>query len=113
MKSLTCCASAAGIALKQPNKKGDHRRYWWPAAPRLLKIAQLSLPAAVLMLLPKCPVCLAAYVAFGTGVSLSVAAVSIVRSTLVAVCAAALAVALVSSFRTMPVKRLLFGNRLH
>jgi hypothetical protein len=36
-----------------------------------------------------------------------------VRSTLVAVCAAALAVALVSSFRTMPVKRLLFGNRLH
>ena len=84
-----------------------------PTCCRSSKIARWSLPAVVLALVPKCPACFAAYIALGTGVSLSVAAASILRSTLAATCVAALVIALVSSFRTMPVKRLLSGNRLH
>lgn len=84
-----------------------------PTCCRSSKLARWSLPALVLALLPKCPACLAAYVALGTGVSLSVGAASVLRSTLIAACVGALVVLLVSSFRTIPVKRLISGNRIH
>ena len=38
--------------------------------------AKFSLPTLILMLLPKCPACFAAYIALGTGISVSVAAAS-------------------------------------
>jgi hypothetical protein len=47
-------------------------------------------PAALLALMPKCPVCLSGYVALFTGIGLSFTAASCLRFGLIALCAGAL-----------------------
>ena len=66
------------------------------AAPRRLA-RQLSsfmasiLPAAVLLFLPKCPLCLAAWLALATGVSIPATGAAWLRASIVMLCIAALA----------------------
>ncbi len=49
------------------------------------------LPGALLALLPKCPACLAVYIAVGTGIGISVSTATYLRMALVVLCVAALA----------------------
>jgi hypothetical protein len=56
------------------------------SSPRWSGIAGYLLPGTALMLLPKCPACLAAYIAIGTGINLSASTVSHWRILLVLAC---------------------------
>ena len=54
------------------------------------KIAGWIIPSATLVLLPKCPICVAAYVALFSGVSITVGSAANLRTSLQTLCVAAL-----------------------
>ena len=57
---------------------------------RGLRAAGWLVPGAVLALLPKCPACFAGYFALATGLGISVATASLLRTGVAVLCAAAL-----------------------
>ena len=59
-------------------------------ARRSFNVATKMVPIAILAVLPKCPMCLAAYVALGTGIGISLAAATYIRFLLIAVCVTSL-----------------------
>jgi hypothetical protein len=59
---------------------------------RCLEAAGWAGPGIVLALLPKCPMCLAAYLAVGTGIGLSASTAGYVQYGLVAGCVGSIAV---------------------
>jgi hypothetical protein len=66
---------------------------WRLLARRLWGGAASIAPGAVLVLLPKCPLCLAAWLTIATGVGVSAAAAARVRELVVVLCVAAAAFA--------------------
>jgi hypothetical protein len=52
---------------------------------RFIEVAEWILPSAILALIPKCPMCLAAYIALWTGIGLSFSAAIYLRASLLAV----------------------------
>jgi hypothetical protein len=57
---------------------------------RAVDLVGWIVPGAILALIPKCPICLAAYIALWTGLGLSVAAAANLRVLLIIVCAMSL-----------------------
>src|SRR5438270_11537618 len=112
MDTLTGCKTAVNAAHNDA-KTADGKVHPSSGKQRGFALAKFSLPTLILALLPKCPACFAAYIALGTGISVSVTAASFLRSTLVAICVAALVWVLASAFRSTPMSRLLPHSRLY
>jgi Flp pilus assembly protein TadB len=64
-----------------------------PPVSRLHELARWIAPGAALAIVPKCPACIAAYIALATGVGVSMTTAAHIRIALIAVCVSALAFA--------------------
>ncbi len=82
---------------------GKHEAGSGGDGPRLLRrgaeVAGWVLPGLLLALMPKCPVCLAAYVSLATGISLSLPVAGSLRVLLLVLCAASLVILACLSLR--------------
>jgi hypothetical protein len=81
-------------------------------ARRLSRAAASILPGAVLVLLPKCPLCLAAWLSVVTGIAVPAAVVAPVRGLIVIFWAAAVALGATQIVRRRGSRRTAF-NRTH
>ncbi len=101
MNNHTCCSISGSMLRRDANQMADGKTDPPSAAQPRFTLAKCSVPTVILALLPKCPACLAAYVALGTGISLSTEAASFLRTLLIATCVATLVWILISLFRTV------------
>jgi len=85
----SCCKSDSNNFSRLPAHRAAEGNITPPLRERRsLAFSRWSLPAVILVLLPKCPACFAAYIAVGTGISLSVGTSAYLRLLLVALCVA-------------------------
>src|SRR5690242_5627784 len=84
MKTHHCCGAAESGEGRVPLP----RRRGIPGKSR--ELASWIVPAVGIVALPKCPACIAAYIALATGIGISIPAAAYLRSAIVAVCIAAL-----------------------
>jgi hypothetical protein len=83
-----CCPSAPPTAVDSPAPPGVQRT---SLRRRGLEFAGWLIPGALLAIFPKCPLCVAGYVALFTGLGISLTVAAYLRWSLFALCLAALA----------------------
>jgi len=81
MNGGSCCGVKTRL-----NQAGRTRSFWSGGG----EIAGWVVPTATLALLPKCPACVAGYLALATGIGISLPTAAYVRATLIGVCVASL-----------------------
>jgi hypothetical protein len=99
------CCEVVASAEPFAEPRGGGRPHPPTFAPRFLDIAAWIAPGAILALLPKCPICLAAYVAIGTGIGLSLPTATYLRASLLTLCVASLLYLLVKRLYRFVVPR--------
>ena len=82
MKTHPCC--------QIKTRAGDNARRPASRLRRGGEIAGWIVPTATLALIPKCPMCVAAYVALATGIGISLPTATYLRAALVVLCVASL-----------------------
>jgi hypothetical protein len=87
MNAFNCCHREPRTGQDAPQKKSWLRR--------AREAAGWIVPGAVLALMPKCPLCLAAYVALGTGFTMSCSSAHILMRVLTVLCIGTLALCVV------------------
>jgi len=80
VNASSCCKCASGGAQRQAT-----------AAKRCLGVLSWLAPTAMLVIVPKCPICFAAYVALFTGIGVSLPVAHVARTALIVACLASLA----------------------
>lgn len=75
--STCCCRSTSSTS---SNSRASR------PMPRRMNLTGWLLPSALLVLMPKCPACMAAYIAMATGLGISLPAAANVRLMLITLC---------------------------
>lgn len=115
MNTYRCCEVAASGSRSEPFTAltTDGKPYPLTFARRCLDIAGWMVPGAILALLPKCPACLAAYLAIGTGFGLSLPTAAHLRASLLILCVASLLYLVVKRLGRLVVKEALIRAKSH
>lgn len=97
MKAPPCCSRG-----KAPAHKSLRPASKWG---RGGEIAGWLLPTATLAIIPKCPACVAGYVALATGIGITLPTASYLRGSLILLCVASLAFLVIRRLRRLNAAR--------
>ena len=85
--SALCCGGAIVSANCCQNIVVHGRPSWFR---RIRAVVEWTVPCVMMALVPKCPMCVATYVALWTGIGISISAAGLLRKLLIVFCIASL-----------------------